>query len=158
MEAAVQWVRVYWTKHSRGAPGAIRRGGLPEAFPLPDAPPPFVHEVRMYEGQDFAPEMSLTGGLPAEVELAEDDGLLSVRPIRRDGPEWTRNGLALAWRPEPVRLRPRQTLRWRINHRIVAEWGWYYRLDTLNVAYGPFSGEVFLRPPEHRVDERVLLP
>ncbi|MCW2919695.1 MAG: hypothetical protein JWN52_7763 [Actinomycetia bacterium] len=156
----MQWVRAYWTRRSRGAPGAVRRNALPEAFPLPDAAPPFVHEVRMSESDDFAPHSTLTSGRPsaADVELAEADGILHVLLVAQHAPEWARNGLDLPWRPAAVPLRPRQTMRWQINYRFTAERGWYYRLDTLNVTYGTCSGEVFLHPPTHRINERTRLP
>ncbi|GAA2453459.1 hypothetical protein GCM10010191_85160 [Actinomadura vinacea] len=67
----VQWVRTYWTARSQGAPGAVLRNSLPEAFPLPDAEPPFVHEVRMYEGDGFTPHATLTGGLPPDTDVPE---------------------------------------------------------------------------------------
>jgi hypothetical protein len=160
MDVAVHWVRTYWTRRSRGAPGAIRRSALPEAFPLPDAAPPFVHEVRMSERDDFTPHSTVTNGLPSstEVELTEANGLLHVLLVAQHAPEWASNGLDLAWRPAAVPLRPRQALRWQINHRFRAERGWYYRLDTLNVSYGKSSAEVFLHPPTRRIDERAQLP
>ena len=159
MDVVVQWVRTCWTKRSRGAPGAVRRNALPEAFPLPQATPPFVHEVRMSERDDFAPHPTVTGGLPpaAEVELAEAGGILKVLLVVQDAPEWASSGLGLAWRPAPVALRPGQTLRWQVNHRFAAEEGWYYRLDTLNVCYRNSSAQVFLGPPDHRIDERSRL-
>jgi hypothetical protein len=152
VQVAVQWVRTYWTKRSRGAPGAARRNALPEALPLPDAELPFVHEIRMYESENFRPDSSLTSGLPpaTEVELTEADGVLHVLLVAQNRPT--------AWRPAAVPLRPRQTLRWQINHRLTAEWGWYYRLDTLNVAYSTSPSEVFLHPPFRHVDERTQLP
>ncbi|MEU4704635.1 hypothetical protein [Nonomuraea dietziae] len=158
MNIVVQWVRIYWTKDSRGGPGAVRRSALPEAFPLPEAEPPFVHEVLMLERDDFSPSMTVTSGLPPEtkVELTEADGHLHILPVR-DPPEWANNGLDLAWRPAAVTMRPRQTLRWQLNHRFTTERGWCYRLDTLNVSYGHRTAEVFLHPPTHRVDERSHL-
>lgn len=160
VDVAVQWVRTYWTRRSRGAPGAIQRSALPEAFPLPQATPPFVHEVRMSERDDFAPHSTVTSGLPpsTEVELTETGGLLNVLLVVQHAPEWASNGLDLAWRPSAARLRPRQSLRWQINHRFRAEQGWYYRLDTLNVSYRKSSAEVFLHPPTRRIDERIQLP
>ncbi|MBO2463539.1 hypothetical protein [Actinomadura violacea] len=155
MDTVVQWVRVYWTKDSRGGAGAVRRSALPEAFPLPDAEPPFVHEVQMLEWNEFSPGMTVTSGLPPQsrVEIIEADGHLHVLPVRT-APEWASNGLDLAWRPTAVTMRPRQTLRWQIDHRLTTERGRYYRLDTLNVSYGHRTAEVFLHPPTHRVDER----
>jgi hypothetical protein len=156
VDVVVQWVRTYWTKRSRGAPGATRRNAVPEAFPLPEAVPPFVHEVRMHESDDFTPHPAVTSGLPpaAQVELTEADGTLTVLLVLQTAPEWARNGLGLR---RPIALRPGQTLRWQANYRFTPDWGWYYRLDTLNVCYGKGSAEVFLGPPAHRIDERSQL-
>jgi hypothetical protein len=158
MDVAVQWVRVYWTRRTRGAPGASRRSALPEAFPLAEAAPPFVHEVWMSEVDGYVPHSQVSRGLPpvTEMELTEADGLLMVRPTDPKPPEWTTGGLDITWRPR-IALRPRQTLRWQSNKRFAAEWGWYYRLDTLNVAYCTTTGEVFMQPPTRRIDERSWL-
>lgn len=156
MDIVVQWVRTSWTKRSRGGPGAIRRSTLPEAFPLPESAPPFVHEVRMQERDGFTPTTTITSGLPptTDVELTETDDTLRVLLVAQAIPEWASNGLDLAWRPAAVTLRPRQTLRWQITHRFTTERGWHYRLDTLNISYGKHTAEVFLHPPTHRIDER----
>ncbi|GAA0277132.1 hypothetical protein GCM10009527_086890 [Actinomadura nitritigenes] len=158
MDIVVQWMRLYWTKNSRGGSGAIRRSALPEAFALPEAEPPFVHEVQLLERNGFSPRETVTSGLPpaSQVELIEIDGLLRVLPIR-NAPEWASNGLDLAWRSPTATIRPRQTLRRQINHRLTTERGRYYRLDTLNVSYGHRTAELFLHPPTQRVDERSHL-
>jgi hypothetical protein len=156
VDVVVQWVRTYWTKRSRGAPGATRRNAAPEAFLLPEAVPPFVHEVRMQESDDFTPHQTVTSGLPpaAQVELTEADGALTVLPVRLKAPEWASNGLSLR---RPIALRPGQTLRWQASYRFTPDWGWYYRLDTLNICYGKGSAAVFLDPPSRRSDERTHL-
>ncbi|MEU5264028.1 hypothetical protein [Amycolatopsis sp. NPDC021455] len=53
-----------------------------------------------------------------------------------------------AWRPQPVRLRPGEWLRWQFNLRFGSTFSsgraWSYRLETLNLAYGghpDFSGK-----------------
>ncbi len=156
-DVLVQWVRTYWTKRSRGAPGAARRNALPEAFLLPRAAAPFVHEVRMYECDGFAPHPAVTSGLPpaAEVELAGAGGVLTVLLVR-DASGWP-TARPPAWRPAAVELRPGQTLRWQVNYRFAAEDGWYYRLDTLNVCCGTSPAGVFLDPPARRIDGRSRL-
>ncbi|WP_200841979.1 hypothetical protein [Actinomadura sp. K4S16] len=114
----------------------------------------------MSERDGFVPRSTVVDGLPprTEVELTEVDGMLKVLLVVQRVPEWASSGLDLAWRPAAVALRPRQTLRWQINHRFRAEQGWYYRLDTLNVSYGKNSAEVFIHPPTRRIDERSQLP
>ena len=157
VDVLVQWVRTYWTKRSRGAPGATRRSALPEAFPLPQAAAPFVHEVRMHECDDFTPHPTVTSGLPpaAEMELAEADGVLTVLLVR-DVSGWP-PARPPARRPAAIELRPGQTLRWQVNYRFTTEDGWYYRLDTLNVCYGTGPAGVFLDLPAYRIDERARL-
>lgn len=154
----MQWVRTYWTRRTRGGPQAARRSALPEAFPLPDASPPFVHDVRMYEGTGYEPEFSLAEGLPPEdmVRLTEADGVLRVKLVP-DHSSRELTGLEAGRKSEGVPLKRRHTLRWQVNYRLAAEWGWYYRLDTLNVAYGMWSAEVFVQPPVRRIDGRTLL-
>jgi hypothetical protein len=156
VDVVVQWVRTYWTKRSRGAPGAIRRSAVPEAFSLPEAVPPFVHEVRMSECDDFTPHSTVTSGLPpdAQVELAEAEGVLRVLLVLQNAPEWASSGLGLR---AAIALQPGQTLRWQVNYRFSPDRGWYYRLDTLNVCYGKGTAGVFLGPPAHRIDERSRL-
>jgi hypothetical protein len=160
MDVMVQWVRTYWTKRSRGAPDAIRRNALPEAFLLPETAPPFVHEVRMFEWRDFTPYPTVTSGLPltTQVKLTEADGALTVLLlVEKNAPAWASDGLGVPWRPAAIALRPGQTLRWQVNYRILTSGDPYYRLDTLNVCYGQGAAEVFLGQPTHRVDERTRL-
>jgi hypothetical protein len=88
------------------------------------------------------------------VELTEADGALTVLLVLQNAPEWASNGLGLRG---PIALRPGQTLRRQANYGFTPDWGWYYRLDTLNVCYGKDPAEVFLDPPSHRIDERSQL-
>ncbi|GAA1540263.1 hypothetical protein GCM10009678_23300 [Actinomadura kijaniata] len=148
MDVSVQWVRTSWTKRSRGAPGAVRRNACPLAFPLPDAPQPFLHRVTMAEWEDFRPRFRSAGELPPTrwVRFEERDGLLVVGFPGVTGS-----------RPRSLPLRRRQTLRLRTTW---AESVSYYNPtriyhhDTFNIAYGPVSAEVFLRPPSREVDLR----
>jgi hypothetical protein len=98
----------------------------------------------------------VTSGLPldAQVELTEADRVLKVLLVLQDAPKWAGNGLGL--RPA-IALRPGQILRWPASYRFRPDWGWYYRLDTLNVCYGKGPAEVFLGPPAHWIDERSWL-
>lgn len=155
----MQWVRVYWTRRTRGGRAAAKRNALPQAFPLPNAEPPFVHEVWMSESRDFEPVSELKDGLPGEdqVELTESDSRLYVKLV----PElshYNLRGLEPGWARTGVPLKRRHALRWQINYLITMnERGWYYRLDTLNVAYGARSAEVFVHPPVRTIDGRTHL-
>ncbi|WP_203900320.1 hypothetical protein [Virgisporangium aliadipatigenens] len=164
MDAVTQWVRTSWTKASRGGPAAARRNAVPVGFVLPPLTGPAVHEVLMDEADGFTPRESLrdgpptgvTGAYTSAVRLSEADGRLRVElratswgaPRRRS-------------RPPAVRLAPGEWVRWQVNYRFswpAARGGaWSYRLDTLNLAYGPVAAEAFLGDPTHHVDERAAL-
>ncbi|WP_089909987.1 hypothetical protein [Lentzea albida] len=156
MDVVVQWVRTEWTKQSRGEPEATRRNAVPEAFPLPHLRPA-VHEVRLLQWHDFAPDWAPERAEPDRMALSlrEDDGVLAVQlqdtmiatPRRQH-------------RPSPVRLARGEWLRWQINHRWARprDGGWNYLLVTLNLAYGPVGdAKLFLGTPTRYVDERARL-
>ncbi|WKU44648.1 hypothetical protein Q3V23_11490 [Streptomyces sp. VNUA116] len=162
MDIAVQWVRVTWTKRSRGAEAATIRNALPLAFvlpeaPFPDAPLPVVHDVVMSEREAFAARESLRGPAETGVRLRESGGHLLVRPPALSSlqaiPPRRR-------RPPAVRLAPGEWLRWQLNHRCSSAAGmadWFYEQTTLNIAYGPHARDVFLGAPTRHVDERGYL-
>ncbi|MFD8378656.1 hypothetical protein ACFV2X_08955 [Streptomyces sp. NPDC059679] len=156
MDAVVQWVRTEWTKSSRGGPEAVRRNATPIAFPLPPGLASSVHEVVMREADSFEPHAAVRELPDAGVALREEDGrLLRIGPPQVSMFSTPRRHR----RPPAVRLAPGEWLRWQINHRFVGLCGgeWFYRLDTLNVAYGPTTPDVFLGSPTRRVDERAHL-
>jgi hypothetical protein len=154
MDVVAQWVRTSWTKQSRGGAEATRRNAAPVAFLLPEVTMPLVHEVTMNERDGFEPRSSSRHAEPARdgVQLREADGLLRVMLVSRQWPGVIRR------RPPAVRLRRGEWLRWQINYRFVSDRGpTHYRLDTLNLAYGQVSADVFMGTPTRRVDERVQL-
>ncbi len=60
-------------------------------------------------------------------------------------------------RPPAVWLCSGEWLRWQVNYRFsVPRSDWSYRLETLDLAYGPADAVVFLGIPTHRVDERAV--
>ncbi|MGK5548078.1 hypothetical protein ACSNOH_25610 [Streptomyces sp. URMC 127] len=146
-----------WTKRSRGAEAATMRNALPVAFPLPDAPAPVVHDVVMSERDAFVARASLRDGADPGVRLRESGGRLLVQPpalsLLQAMPPRRR-------RPPAVRLAPGQWLRWQLNHRCSSAAGmadWFYTQNTLNIAYGPHTPDVFLGAPTRHVDERGYL-
>lgn len=157
MDVAVQLVTTWWARDSRGGAGAARRNALPTAFPLPDSRLPLTHVVTMREEEGFEPCMKLTREVAdrAVVQLREADGRLRVMLVYEQFHEFVKR------RPPAVRIEPGQWLRWRMNYRSRTWAGrgqWNYRLDTLNVAYGPdVAADVFLGTPAKVVDERALL-
>lgn len=155
VDVVAQWVRTSWTKRSRGGPAAARRNQAPTGFVLPALTCPAVHEVRMDESEDFRPRESLRAGVPdrSGVRLREVDGRLRVELVV------TPFGMPPRWRRPPgVWLTRGDWVRWRVNYRFswpMARGGaWSYRLDTLNLAYGPVPAEVFLGVPTRLVDEQ----
>lgn len=156
-QATLQIVTTRWTKRSRGGAGATRRNATPVAFLLPAGDAPLAHEVEMREEQDFRPVES-TGGpaISEKVALRVRDGRLTVFvPV----PEWHAIP-PRPRRPPAVRLAPGEWARWQLNYRFSSLAGmqdWSYWQDTVNVAFGPVSREVFLGAPTYEVDERGSL-
>jgi hypothetical protein len=166
VDVAVQWVITSWTKQSRGGAAAARRNAAATGFLLPlENGRPLVHEVRMDEASGFAPEEAVRVGDPrvrqgwfgTGLALAvEEDGRLRVaiaaaaraQPLHRA-------------RPPAVRLEAGRWLRWQVNYRLswpMSRGGrWAYRLETINVAYGPWAETVFLGTPDVLVDQRGFL-
>jgi hypothetical protein len=135
---------------------ATRRNSVPLAFPLPVVASPVLHEVNATEVKGFEPSATLSHVLPYRnhAQLDEQDGKLRVFLI------------ASAWgmpkrhrRPPAVRLARDEWVRWHINYRFVDHCAgeWWYRLDTLSVAFGQVDADVFLGEPSRVVDERDRL-
>jgi hypothetical protein len=113
---------------------------------------PVVHEVLMDEAHEFELRASFRDGQPdrADVLLEESDGRLRVELVVSP---W---GRPRRWRrPPAVWLRPGEWVRWQVNYRFSSRLReWTYRLDTLNLAYGPTAADVFTGDPTRYVDER----
>ncbi|MGH3858572.1 hypothetical protein [Actinokineospora sp.] len=113
----------------------------------------------MHEHDDFQPQSVTHDGLPdstsdPRVLLQETDGLLRVQLVV------TPFGMPRRWRRPPAqRLARGQWLRWQVNYRFANSHGgeWTYRLDTLNIGYGPTRADLFLGTPTHHVDELAAL-
>ncbi|WP_326797038.1 hypothetical protein [Streptomyces sp. NBC_01808] len=113
----------------------------------------------MHEAEDFQPRFVTHEGLPDStadtgVLLREHEGLLRVELVV------TPFGMPRRWRrPPAVRLARGEWLRWQVNYRFAGTHGdeWTYRLDTLNIAYGPTATDLFLSTPTHSVDELATL-
>lgn len=158
VDVVAQWVRTSWTKQSRGGPAAARRNAAPVGFVLPTGRRPVVHTVVMDEAADFQPQESVDDGRPERTSvLLQEIGArlrveLVVYPLA--APRRSR-------RPPAVWLEPGEWVRWQINYRFswpLARGGaWSYRLDTLNLAYGPTDVAAFTGTPSRYVDERAHL-
>jgi hypothetical protein len=154
MGIVAQWVRTEWTKKSRGGAEAAQRNAAPAGFPLPVTRPPLVHTVVMTEENGFQPQETLEHRIPRReyVHLIEADGRLLARPIARHlgAPE-------RRYRPQAVWIPRGEWVRWQINYRFGGESEWRYSLDTLNIAYGDVSSDIFLGTPHRLIDEREHL-
>ncbi len=152
-EVTVQWVHTVWTKKSRGGAPAAVRNAAPAGFRLPGADRPFAHRIEMREEDAFAPRDWVDDLRSANLRLRQTDGRLVVQP--RIGSLFTVPPRPR--RPPGVGLAPGERVRWQLNYRFSSALGirgWTYWLDTLNVAYGPCSPDVFLGTPTRYVDER----
>ncbi|KZM36523.1 hypothetical protein [Oerskovia enterophila] len=156
-QATLQVVTTRWTKRSRGGDAATVRNATPVAFRLPAGSAPLVHAVEMHEEHGFRPVESIGGPATAEtVSLRVREGQLTVFvPV----PAWHAIP-PRPRRPPAVRLAPGEWVRWQLNFRFSSLAGmqdWSYWQDTVNVACGPVSRDVFLGTPTYRVDERGSL-
>jgi hypothetical protein len=113
--------------------------------------------VTIDERTGFEPHATLHPGCePSGVLLHEtEDGLRVQVEIDRYGmPRRDR-------RPPAVRLMTGNWIRWQINYRFPPPCAcgdeWRYRLDTLNLAYGPVEIDTFAGTPTYFVDERRWL-
>lgn len=171
----VQRVLTEWTKQSRGAPGAVRRNAVAEAFALPraDRTTVLVHEVVAHEGNDFvARQTSTAHALPVTGALALD-GSAGVR-LEMAGDQLVVTGVTDVWsqcytvfpRRSPgtvLRLAAGQWGRWRLNFRLWEDNGqsdWRYQKWVVNVAHLPGhpSAELFQSTgPVAQTDQMVKL-
>lgn len=171
----VQRVLTRWTKRSRGAPGAVRRNAVSEAFPLPSTRQAgvLVHRVVAREEDDFAvQERQLESYELPEFGLLMLDDTAGVRL------EMTAGGLAVigvtdVWcqcftvfprRRERVvlRLLPGEWGRWRLNFRLWEDDGrsdWSYQKWVVNVGHLPTpTTDLFLTTaPVAVTDEMVQI-
>ncbi|MFC5925507.1 hypothetical protein [Micromonospora vulcania] len=115
---------------------------------------PLTHLVNMRESSAFRPEETLREDPERDVLLRLVDERLRVELVV------TPFGMPRRYRrPPAVLLRRGEWVRWQINYRFVGSCGgdWSYRLDTLNLAYGPVPLGTFLGEPSRQVDERAFL-
>ncbi|GGN75141.1 hypothetical protein GCM10010112_46090 [Actinoplanes lobatus] len=156
----VQRVLTEWTKRSRGAPGAVRRNAVPEAFPLP--PAVVFHQVTAYEKDDFTPASTADDIIPVRsgIRLSHSpDGHLTVTSATD---VWCRCVMVFPRRPERVvlDLPPGTWGRWRLNFRLWEEDSdWRYQKWVLNIADlpGPAPTGLFLATPPIQRDDLVQL-
>jgi hypothetical protein len=171
----VQRVLTEWTKRSRGAPGAVRRNAVAEAFPLPPAgrTEVLVHQVVAREQNDFAVQQTQTNLTLPEAGPLSLDGSAGVR-LEKTAEQLVVTGVTDVWcrcftvfpqRSNRVvlRLEIGQWGRWRLNFRLWEDFNnseWLYQKWVVNVAYlpGPSPGDLLQRTePADVADDMVQL-
>lgn len=109
----------------------------------------------MAEWNDYKPQWHAVELSKDELTLTEEDsGRLRIHLI---DDKW---GMPHRRRRHPaVRIAPGEWIRWQINYRFLhfSINNWWYRLDTLNLAYGNHDTNVFLGTPTRFIDERASL-
>jgi hypothetical protein len=127
----------------------------PDSIPATDHAPTVRARSRHAEHDDFHPRFATHEGLPdssseSGLVLQEADKRLRVQLVV------TPFGMPRRWRRRPARrLACGEWLRWQVNYRFAGSHGgeWTYRLETLNIGYGPALADLFLGTPTHHVDE-----
>jgi hypothetical protein len=171
----VQRVVTEWTKRSRGAPGAVRRNAVAEAFVLPPGVggEVLVHRVVAREQDDFVVQETSGGLALPETGVLRLDGSAGVRLEMMTG-QLLVTGVTDVWcqccRVFPpradrtvLRLKIGRWGRWRVNFRLWEDFNsseWLYQKWVVNVAYlpGPPSRDLFQgTEPAEVADDMVQL-
>lgn len=169
---AIQRIVTEWTKRSRGAPGAVRRNAVAEAFQLPSAgrAEVLVHQVVAGEKNDFAVQQTSTDLTLAEAGLNTSAGVrleMADRQLVVAGVTdvWCQCFTVYPPRLDRtvLRLEIGQWGRWRLNFRLWEDFGrneWLYQKWVVNVAHqpGPSPADLFqTTQPADVTDDMVQL-
>ena len=150
-----QYIRVIWTKASRGNPAASRRNAVPQAFELPadileSAEPTQVHALQVRELNDFVParkadrwagdgsQLLRIGCACIALEATglhlwyEYDEAHAGRPFRR---YYDATGTLTSVKKDVGLLSPGEWARIQWNGRFLLHADWWYELCTVNVAF-----------------------
>jgi hypothetical protein len=159
----VQRISTWWSKASRGAPGAVRRSALPRAYPVTPSSSSYLyegHRRREWEGdfEDRLVETTEGDVLPqtaGNLSLLLEDGTLRVDVWWSGQMGSPRRGR----RTEALRLVNGELGQVLTNGRHSVEGGWLYVEDTYNVAMTPAVDAALFtaRPPVRRFDFRARL-
>ncbi|WP_155343623.1 hypothetical protein [Acrocarpospora pleiomorpha] len=160
MMLIVQRIVIRWTKQGRGADEAAKRREVPTAFSLP--PPPDAqltcHNILADQWTGYEPAGVLDGlGLPAQLnglrfEQAGPDMRVVRAPVWAAYPTNRHHGQVFL-------LPPGSRARYQANFRFSgSSTEWYYEQWTINIAFAPFSHDLFLDERfDFTKDERVSL-
>lgn len=159
----LQRVAVWWTKATRGMPQAAQRVQLPSAFALQPADlkalaAGAMQLITLHEQHNFAPQITY---LPLT-----DGSMIQVSPLHilRHA-----HGATLRYRYRPSLGAPDRSHRPPVEMDIGTDKlaqlavngrfsgysiGWLYQLTVINMAVGlPLERDLFLRPPDHHIEE-----
>ena len=156
---AIQCIETWWTKASRGAPGATARAATPDALALPQTSSTrevLLQRVFFEERNGFEARSEVTGfslqeaqrqlrGAVLHVGLDVIDVMFTWSEYTVGVPE-RRNGPA-------IRLEPGRWCRIVHNGRFDEDNRWYYQQTTLNIAYRPLHAAVFIQSDPRKVDD-----
>ena len=159
---AVQWVEIFWTKATRGAPRANERVALPRAFAwvVPQGGVLATQHYRLHEEDGFQPR------LVDEEVAVQPGGVIDMLACKRMADGWELRLLGTPGDGQPRRPRMERALCLHdgeaacivVNSRHTGYFGQFYRETIYNVACGEqVPVERFLRPPEHLLDMRAHL-
>lgn len=158
---AIQCIETWWTKASRGAPGATARAATPEKLALPRTSlatgEVLLQRVFHEERHEFEPRSEVTELSLQEAQRQLRGVVLHTGPDSIDvmftwseytvGAPHRRNGHA-------IRLEPGRWCRIVHNGRFQEHDEWVYQQTTLNVAYVPPDTAIFLLTDPRKVDDR----
>ena len=161
---AIQCIETWWTKASRGAPGAGARASAPDALPLPQrscSREVLLQRVMFEERTGFTSHSEVSELSLQEAQRQVRGVVLHVGPDVVDvmftwsgysvGAPQRRNGPAM-------RLEPGRWCRIVHNGRFDEDNRWYYQQTTLNIAYVPPDARIFVASDPRKIDDhRVQL-
>lgn len=160
----IQHIDTYWTKATRGMPGAGLRSALPDAYRLPDSltelPPngALIHRLQRNEGQHFQPhaqtEILPVPGSYWRFRIGQHNGEITLSFCYHAAD----HGLPFRYsRSRPLfSLALGQRGVFRINGRFASYSGQYYRQHTLHFAHlAALDAVCFVVGPPHQVHEEL---
>jgi hypothetical protein len=156
---AIQSIETWWTKASRGAPGAAARAASPRALPLMQTQGKTqvdFHRVLFDEHANFSARSGVVGlslqeaqrkvpGVVLHTTVDAIHVMFTWDPYSLGAPE-RRNGHA-------IRLEAGQWCQIIHNGRLGDDAEWRYQETTLNIAYVPASPRIFLDSEPCKVDD-----
>ena len=161
---AIQCIETWWTKASRGGPGAAARAASPSAlrFALPTTTTigsgdVALHRVVLDERSSFEAAASSVVALSLQEALRQLRGVvlhagLDALDVQFTWSEYTVGAPSRRNGPS-IRLEPGRWCRVIHNGRMAEERQWWYQQTTLNVAFRPSTPTMFLHSEPDRISD-----